>query len=493
MATKKSLFNKPKWAAKAASPSEDDRPIFQQNIYEDILQANRRKEQEKLERKKQKVEQQKRRSASRDTKVDENEQPVKKQRISGDAINLDNDHDVQDGSMLDSDSGLESNGVVRNKKRASRKVTPSTEQSPVPQSPAKKNLEHNMKAFEQNKEVVNHASITVGDSDDDDVIVFDAKPASPMKSIKSTLKKPPPLPPESDSDPDADDFVKELKRKARAEAQAKRTQATQRQDTPLNDGLSPSAVPPGSTHSIDGIVNRDTPTPAAADPSDPEVSIMIKTIIPSCEVMFVKRLASQPLGVVRDYFIKQHNLTPQIAQKIFFTWNGTKLYKSTTMRSILAQIKNKHGTKRDGSDLAEGKIEIEAVTEEIYQHRLAQKEREKQRQENGDTYSTTEEERAALEAALNGQPQPNAEQQPGRGAGTVIVLKSNDEETLPTLNLRVHPHTTIGKIVRGYKKKMSVDMGQQIYLVFEGEKLEEEQTVEDVGFEDMDSVDVRSK
>lgn len=79
-----------------------------------------------------------------------------------------------------------------------------------------------------------------------------------------------------------------------------------------------------------------------------------------------------------------------------------------------------------------------------------------------------------------------------RSTGTIIQLISDDGASPPDMKLRVHPHTTIEKIVRGYKRKMSVDMDRQVHLVFNGDKLEEEHTVADVGFQESDAVDVRA-
>ncbi|KAK5943391.1 hypothetical protein PMZ80_004398 [Knufia obscura] len=485
MALKKSLFSKPKWAAKAASPVEVDRPIFEQNVYEDILEVNRKKEEKRLARQKLKEEERRRKSESRDTKVDEDDKPVKKQRISTEPIHIEEDGDDDfDRRGSDSDSDRSSRS---NRSRRRRSVTPEKKQEkPVLRSNPKK--DEQISSGLDLRSPSKPTSTPIPLDADDDFAIIEVEPA-PTKANSKQKPKPPP-PPESESDPEEDEYIKELKRQARAETKARKAAASaaaaeqQSADSPATDGRSASFNPlPGTAGSVSASA---TPTPGGQDPSDPEVQILIKTLIPNCEPLIVKRRASQPLSQVLTYYIEKHQLG-YMSSKLFFTWNGTKLFKSTTMKSILAMIKAKHGTKKDGSDLAEGKIEIEAVTDEIYRDKQAFKERERIRRENGDQ---DPEPQPGGDTATQS---PAEDEAPKRGQGTVIHLKSNDDPTLPNMNLRVHPHTTIEKIVRGYKRKMGVDMGRQVYLVFDGDKLEENQTVGDVGFEDGDSVELGAK
>lgn len=490
MATKKSLFSKPKWAAKASSVAKDDQPIFQQNVYKDIVEAERRREEKRIARQVQREDEQRRKSESRDTEVDEDKQPVKRQRISAEPKALEED-DEFNARRSDSDSDRSSRSM-RSRRSSEWSSTPPTRNKHNNQNDHRPTLRITPKKGKRIGDLLNdtfpkkqvHPSIPL--DEDDDLAITDVQPRARVAQSKSGSEpKPSPPPEESDSDPEEDPYLKELKLQARAEARAKKGSCLSAQNTPTDatDGRPPPLNPQNGTR------DTVTPTPAPPDPDDPVVHIRIISMIPNCTELFVSRLASQPLDQVLSYFTQHFNLGPQLSPRVFFTWNGTKLYKSTTMRSILAMIRTKYGRKKD----ADGKIEIEAMTEEIYQHRLQQKERARnggyQDADEGAAQQNGEAPLAAAVAAANDLAQP----QPQRGAGTVIHLKSENEQELPPMSLRVHPHTTIERIVRGYKKKMALDMNRKIYLVFDGDVLETEQTVADIGFEEGDSVDVRAR
>jgi hypothetical protein len=58
------------------------------------------------------------------------------------------------------------------------------------------------------------------------------------------------------------------------------------------------------------------------------------------------------------------------------------------------------------------------------------------------------------------------------------------------MNLRVRPHTSIGKMMQGFAATRKLDEGKTAWLVFDGERLDPGSTVKDVGLEDEDEVEV---
>lgn len=471
---KKSLFKGSAWSAKSASTGGNEQSIFQQNVYEDILAANKKNEERRLARRKQKDEQ-RRKSGSKETKVDDDRHPVKKQRLSNTPIDLGSGSESHDNH---SESGSESDSSVKHVKSTRKKqqsTAPPRQKSGQSRTSPRSGQDHRDQKLQEEPVA----------SDDDDLIVIEPEPVN--SADKTQARKRTQTPEDSDSDPDADEFVKELKRAAREEARRKKLVTVQRRVSPAADAQSSTSGAQRPSHMVASAQGRESATPSVPDPDDPIVHLRITTIIPGCEELFIQRRASQPLDIVLETFVKRHELRPELARKVFFTWNGTRLFKSTTSRSILAMIKSKHGTKRDGGDLAEGKIEIEAVTDEIFEHRKQQKERERKRLGNGESWNTPGQDANNDEAAAQADAQQNS-----KPPGIVLQLRSNDEEYLPSMNLRVRADTTIVKIVRGYKKKNKIDMTREVYLVFEGDRLQDEQTAEEIGFEDMDTVDLRS-
>ena len=138
MATKRSLFNKPAWAAKRSGPSEDARPIFQQNVYEEILRENEKKEARKSVKIKEK-EANELKTKSRNARHNSDDQVVKKRRISandevrGFRGSDDEDDDANDDlkkfqSGHDTSSDSESRpSPPRAQGRKARKQTPETQ------------------------------------------------------------------------------------------------------------------------------------------------------------------------------------------------------------------------------------------------------------------------------------------------------------------------------------------------------------------------------
>lgn len=491
MPVRKALFSKPAWAAKSPEPFEDDQPasIFQQNVYEDILQEKRRKEERRAAKEKEKGHKSRRtESGSRGTRSDD-DRTVKKRRISKTPIEV--EEDEEDDDFDERRSGSDSDHASTRSGRSRRQKTP-TVQLETDKS-ASRTTRGTTRAQSNESKTVSpqeaRASIITVGSDDEDLVIYDSAPIPLTKTSPSQTKprakpKPPP-PPESetDSDPEEDEYVKALKRKAREEARAKNVQ-----------GAAKGATANPSSHNI---LSPDPDQTSTSTTTESQVHIYINSILPNCPPIGIIRRPSQTLESVHTYFCETHKLGDLLRSKVFFTWNNQRLFKSTTTKSILDQIKRKHG----GIDKSEGKIVLEAVTEEILEYRLQKKEEARRRAEAGEdnedatgdnenneiNHGVLPTDAAGVLVTSNGDGN-----QPAPTAGVIIKLNSATPD-LPSMQLRVRSHTTIDKIVRGYKKRMEVDMAKPVYLVFEGDRLEVDRTVEEVGFEDGDCVDVRCK
>lgn len=497
MAVRRALFTKPAWAAKSPEPIESSQStsIFQQNVYEDILQERRRKEERKAAKEKEREQQRRRReSESRDTRSDE-DRTVKKRRVSKGPIELREDENEDDnfdepGSASDSDRGS------TRSEHSHRQKTPAIQAGPDKPSSRSTRATAKVQPDESKKDTISRSeeqAITVVDDDDDDLVIYEpsapaTKPPPARTNPKSKPRPPPPPAPELDSDSEEDEYLKTLKRKAREEVRAKSLQSTTRNaDAP---------TPP--TH------NSFNPNPdpdLTTTPSEPQVHLYIQTLIPQCPPMGIIRRPSQTLESVRNHFCDTYKLNDALRSELFFTWNNQRLFNSTTTRSILEQIKRKHGTDKSG-----GNIVLEAVTDAIWNFRQQQRERARKRAEEGnDDDDANENENENGDGGTNDQDlsrpnntttttdtNTNAPTTAPSSPGVILKLTSATPD-LPSMNLRVHAHTPIDKIVRGYKRRMNVDMAKEVYLVFEGERLKGDQTVGDVGFENDDCVDVRCK
>ncbi|RMZ82956.1 hypothetical protein DV737_g1757, partial [Chaetothyriales sp. CBS 132003] len=197
------------------------------------------------------------------------------------------------------------------------------------------------------------------------------------------------------------------------------------------------------------------PPPPDPVPDDPEVSIYINPHIPNTKALIVGRKASQPLEPVKTFWCKKQNLSEAETAGVFFVWRDMKLYNSSTMRHILARLQKE---RKPGQKESEGRIVLEAMTQEIYDWTKAQAAAKKE-----------------------------------GAAKFIIKLVSKEYGELP---IRIRPESTVGKIAGGYVQQMVVPRegattNKVAYLVFDGDRLENEQTAEEVGLEEGDVVEVQ--
>ncbi|OAL33867.1 hypothetical protein AYO20_06878 [Fonsecaea nubica] len=527
---KRSLFSKS--AVRAAVPAVTNSAltagggggsIFGRNVnYEDIVRAERAQRERKAAKAKA-------RSGGAGEKRKKSEGPdAKKRRISAD------DCDVGSGSASE---------VEKRKKEDKIRERPVTRSTPT----KRKDLQRGLEALPKTrpsprpKEAVKSTTIYLDDGDgeeaEDDVpiILTYAKPKNAGPDLLT----------EKDSD-EEDEYLRLLKQKAREKARLQRQggQTILRSSTPPDrqpsiarediDPNSPAGVRsqgtsrPASSNSVQDFEASAARTHNPPEPeNDPEVKIMIQSQIPGTNSLIVKRKASQSLKQVKEFWCRKFDLEDSVARQVFLTWKGTRLFDSTTMRGIIRGLKKDYHRQQrprslslgiedveenaDGDagydsssakDPSGGHIMLEAMTPELYDQRLREKDRLRQRQRSLLTSSAdgsedededggdadqegrehdTEAARAPLQTAA-------AAAVAERDKGAIVIrLVSKD---LEPMQLRVRPNTTIGKIMRGFAATRKVDEAKTPWLIFDGERLDKESTVEEVGFEDEDEVEV---
>ncbi|EXJ96066.1 hypothetical protein A1O1_01192 [Capronia coronata CBS 617.96] len=240
---------------------------------------------------------------------------------------------------------------------------------------------------------------------------------------------------------------------------------------------------------------------------DPRVMILIHSDIPDTGPLIVKRAASQSLRTVRQYWCERWQLDEPLRRKVFFTWRGTRLFDSTTMRGIINKLKTDHrrqqstgldesegdgyGSGADDHDPSHGNIMLEATTPEIYEEKMRLKEQRQQQRQNQRFLAEEGDPDASQEAAAAGGSSTSHghDAATAAAASSAIVIRLVSRVYDP-MALRVRPHTTVGKIMRGYAATKKMDDGKTPWLIFDGERLDVDATVEQVGLEDEDEVEV---
>ncbi|KAK5026904.1 hypothetical protein LTS07_007203 [Exophiala sideris] len=467
---KRSIFSKPAWAAAPSATSTShpaEESVFGRNhIYEDILQA----EQAKREKKAAKAA---RRIHNEDSREDSEGPDVKKRRISSEpATTRKVSTAVSDAeSPVDrNEKGTHDGRVTRSTPQKQKSLSRGLDKSPT------------VKHSSRNRHSPRRAP---GDGEEDDDLVIWIPP-------KATKR---PNPPSEDNESDEDDeYTRELKAKAREKARLKRLGIhiePERPKTPVPTSTTASAAErtrswiadqtqtrPGSANStLSQGIGRATPTSEQED--DIQVKILIQSDIPNTQSLIVRRKASQSLKQVREFWCQKYGLDEAISKKVFFTWRGTRLFDSTTMRGIIQKLKLDYRQKSasvdpagedDDKDPSDGNILLEATTPEIFEEKLKQKQQA-----------------ATVGNGELGEDEEDSPPPPVDDGAIVIQLVSPSVEPM---HLRVRPHTTIAKIMKGYAATRNVAEGKTPWLIFDGDRLEPEQTVEDVGLEDEDKIEV---
>lgn len=473
---KRSLFSKPAWAAPAAStiPKNDESSIFGRNVvYEDMVQVEKAKREKKAARAKKRAEGFKREGSE-----------SKRRRTST---------EKEDGHS--SSSGFDFNNDARGKNGRAGPVTRSTpkKEKKLREGPSPSSQEYQSPRRRGGRQ----SSPKALDEEDDDLVMLTTtrpKKTSPKKQEANDAL-------EVEDSEEEDEYIRELKRKAREKAQLQRQGVDVGRLSPAITGSSTIATTrspskeqgqsrPVSSSSIQEFARQ---TPASEQEDDPQVKILIQSDIPNTTSLIVVRKASQSLKQVREFWCRKFEFDESMARNVFFTWKGTRLFDSTTMRGIIRGLKNDARQRsssmdadddedfddRNAKDPSAGHILLEATTDEIYQEKQQQKERRGQRMDA----SASEADEDTSTAPKNREAQA---EEKDKGA-VVIKLVSRDFDSM---QLRVRPHTTIGKIMRGFAATKNVEEGKTPWLIFDGERLDPEQTVEEVGFEEEDEVEV---
>ncbi|KIW17467.1 hypothetical protein PV08_04661 [Exophiala spinifera] len=479
---KRSFFTKPAWAAPTTSkPSEKESSVFgRTDIYRDILQAEQEKK-KKAAKPKQK------------TGKQEREEPeTKRRRVSIEPA------EPQEKSDFESDNDRTHSPANVKKEngpgRPGTRSTPRKDKLPSVGIGQSRNIYKSPAEQESPRRKV--VVLQDGDEESEDDLVIWTPPPSKVGSSSASKRKTEPPSEDEESEEEEDAYVRELKAKAREKARLQQPSIERdRSNTPLRAS---SAASERSRHlSVDKPLSRPTSsdsaqgygraTPASEQEDDPHVRIMIRSEIPNTQALIVKRKASQPLKQVKEFWCKRWQLDDKTTRKVFFTWRGTRLFDSTTMRGILLKLKTEYREKSaslgltddefdegvdQDKDPSHGNILIDAMTPELYEEQQRQKAREQ---------SQSQREQEQEDEEHTATPAPESD-------GSIVIRLV--AQNLEPMQLRVRPHTTIAKITRGFVATRKIDEGKTAYLIFDGERLDPEKTVEDIELEDEDEVEV---
>lgn len=242
---------------------------------------------------------------------------------------------------------------------------------------------------------------------------------------------------------------------------------------------------------LPGSTNVDSPSSgssAATRPStfqfraaEPIINILVTSQIAGTMAVSFKRKLSQRIKDVRVNWCDRQVINGRALEEnekrdIFLTFRGTRLFDVSTGKSIGLQV-NAAGNiclgGPNGNVYADGRIHLEAWTEELFTEFEKQRRLDQQRR----AHNPLDE----LEAEED-EPEP----QPDATPDIRIIIKAKGLEEFKVM---VKPHTLIDKLIHAFKSKRKLPPESEVVLRFDGDKLEPQSMVGDADLEDMSSVD----
>lgn len=501
---KRSLFKRPTWAQTtsvktATSPLETTSSAInmfdRSESFNAVVAERERRKREKAGKKKGREE--KRRSGS-DVQLAGDESPEKRfgkrRRISGE----DDEEEGRAARLSDQSGAGEVSPVVpMNEDSISQRYDDVTAVT----KPVTRLSQRNTAAV---------ISLDSGDDDDDNDDDLNDAPNLPVERLSEDMTPPrhtipPPIKksieiPESDSESDLE--LAQIKRKARQRARLEEKAAQDR----LNASETHSAY--GSTY------QNEYPTA----PHDPKIQLFITSPIPNSTPLVVSIRLSQRLLEVKEAWFGRQHFPPSIDRSdIFFTYRLRKLYDVTTGKSLGIKVDSQGRIIPDeqnylGDDETgvggehEGKVHLEAVTEELYLQMREQK-------RNARSGSSRLNHGSTEKSGGEGTPIEGGDSAAGAEPVIKITMKAKGYKDVklkvkPVCFSTSQPHvisrqntntevqsTQFSKIEnaarRMFEKQSPIGEDQIIILSFDGEPLEPpEGQIKDTEIEDLDSIEV---
>lgn len=222
------------------------------------------------------------------------------------------------------------------------------------------------------------------------------------------------------------------------------------------------------------------------------VNVFVTSDIPGTRDRQFRFTLVKPLKVIRmkwvEVQLERIEIPRSEVESVFLTWRGHELYDTTTLHSLdLEATFRKNGGGGGGGDgagdLSEGfkdddwtNVHLQMWTRELWEEHEKQEAR-RRRHDLGD-YSDDEGGNQGDGADVI---EPEVEQK------IKVLLKTKADEPLKT---SVRPSTTIGTLMELFRKMRGLAADAPITLMFDGDELEEEMTVEEADIGDMETIEV---
>lgn len=218
---------------------------------------------------------------------------------------------------------------------------------------------------------------------------------------------------------------------------------------------------------------HDTPQSNYSSREDNVVQILITSEIENTKPLIVQRRMSQRLRDVRLAWCRRQGFGDEMTSSVFLTWKGKRLFDVTTCKSLgienPANANNLWPSDSDHGDKGNGiRIHMEATTDGLLESRK----------------------RNVPHDFIEYASDIGKHEEDGNGGFLRIVLKSPG---LDDLRIKVRPHTEFSHVIATFRDKKKIPLDKKVQLLFDGELVDPDASIQDLEITDLDLVDVLVK
>lgn len=207
---------------------------------------------------------------------------------------------------------------------------------------------------------------------------------------------------------------------------------------------------------------------------DPTIEILINSEIPNTIPLKVMRKMSQKLREARFVWCDKQKLpghsSVDLRSVIFLTWKRKKLFDYTTCHALGLKV-DEFGNLSNEEGMHEGKVYLEAWTEETFAAAQRDDEVARQREERGED---EEDEAPPANEVIK----------------IKLVLKAKDMEPVKIV---VRNTSRVEMLITAFREARQIPEDREVSLFFDGEELDVDSKVEEAELDDLDTLEVHIK
>jgi hypothetical protein len=221
---------------------------------------------------------------------------------------------------------------------------------------------------------------------------------------------------------------------------------------------------------------RPVPPPQPVQPpevlvDDPVVQILISSEIANTKPLLVHRKMSQRLRDVRLAWCDRQNFDPHIQSSIYLTWKGRRLFDVTTCRSLGINTGKNSGGILGIDDDSAGQKELRVHMVAVSDLPLPVNQ--------------------PITSPDNDKP-PTASQSPevDQGEPIKLTLRSPGHDDF---RIKARQKTLVSRLISAFRDKQKIPVDKDIFIIFDGDKLDPDSCLADNDIDDLDLLDVQIK